>query len=279
MASNEQSGGVVRKVLGVIAAVVLFFVAINVVSVALNSSRQAENRQQTAEMEAESKQLSDRVIQQLESSDSVKTDEIRDAGDRGVALIERAAQRATGKERTVMLVLADVAREMSSKNTKYAETTDKFFDAGGFAIEASDSKEGLVQRKAILDDLTQQNQQITEMFEQLEQNVMDRLVSNGLTKVEANNHAKVIASQTNANLVLQIREQDARSFEAGKDLFNLGIERWSEWHVDDASGQMVFDNDEDVERFNAAWSTIDDAAAKQIQLQKDVAKRLRSKQR
>ncbi|MFO0857450.1 MAG: hypothetical protein U0640_08875 [Phycisphaerales bacterium] len=214
------------------------------------------------------------VDTQLQAMD-VQSKQVAASGDLGaqadyskqVAEKTRAlAEQGSGNERASLLALSKVAEYSASLLEAYSKAAAPVLDPVFLSGAAIKTTEDCDRRIAALDAARRANAVLRDKQSKMFETVADIAAGEGLNREQVLHDVRLAFPPHRHAALLRVRDTDDELYVALQGQFQLLRESMGRWHYDTLQGQMLFEDDEVMQRYNEYANRIVSVAKEQESL-------------
>jgi biopolymer transport protein ExbB/TolQ len=182
---------------------------------------------------------------------------------------KEASDKLSGPDKLIMESSAAYAQTMQAEMKKYNAAVEAFQSAEVLNVKAIDSREQIAAKRVVVQKFVDVNTQLTTFLKQAsqiyEKELRERKLSEStLKEVMRGFNRSVEARQP---LLMEIRGCDDRLGKAALGTLDLLDKQFGKWRFDSSVNQVIFEDDEALERYNGFLDVINKAAEDQVAAQ------------
>lgn len=235
---------------------------------AWEDSNIVEDKRTVASVDRQMDALKDKAKRQVETGGSpdVTSADLTKAA----AAMRKASLKLDGDEAAAMRSSSSLMSEFAERNQQFTAVIDRFAQLGGLDPSTIKSREDVQQRL----DLTRQFLALNESFALHVKNTPRRfrelLMKEGVEQRKLARAESEFANGFKLRLQIKLREVEKRFGESASAYLSVLHEEWGQWKLDPASGQVVFEDESAIGRFNRASESLQAAMKAENEIQRQI---------
>jgi len=226
------------------------------------------NKRTVANVDLQIDALRDKAKRQMSEtgSASVTTEDLNKAA----FSMQKASMKLDGDEAAAMRSSATLMSEFAERNQQFKAVIDRFAQLGGLDPATIKSRDDIQQRL----DLTRQFLALNESFTQHVKNTPRRfrelLMKEGVEQRKLARAESEFSNGFKLRFQIRLREVEKRFGESATEYLAVLLDEWGQWKLDPATGQVVFEDETAIRKFNRASESLQTAMRAENDLQRQI---------
>lgn len=184
--------------------------------------------------------------------------------------MRKASMKLEGDEAAGMRSSATLMSEFAQRNQQFKAVIDRFATLGGLDPASIRSQEDIQQRLDLARQFLVLNESFATHVKNTPRRFRELLLKEGVEQRKLARAESEFANGFKLRLQIKLREVEQRFGEAATDYLAVLDQEWGQWRVDAASGQVVFDDDSAIPRFNRASERLQTAMHAESEIQRQI---------
>ncbi|MBC7773451.1 MAG: hypothetical protein H7210_13220 [Pyrinomonadaceae bacterium] len=227
-----------------------------------------ENKSTVANVDRQMDVLKDKAKRQLETGGvaDVTTEDLAKAA----VSMRKASMKLDGDEAAAMRSSSRLMSEFAQRNQEFKAVIDRFTELGGLDPGTIKSQEDIQQRLGLAQQFLALNESFAQHVKNTPRRFRELLMKEGVDERKLARAESEFSNGFKLRLQIKLREVEKRFGESAGDYLAILNEEWGQWKVDLTSGQVVFQDDAAIPRFNRASESLQAAMKAELEIQREI---------
>jgi len=251
----------------------VLFCLVMVLTMAAPHLNTARNQSAMEQLRDQNVASLDELEKQLLSSDT--TQPVLANWDRQIKAALDTARRSSGSQAEALKASAQVMVNLRSTVSEYQEAADRLSSANILDAGTIGKREDLASRLAVISKFREANARFQEGLKDFPAAVASRIQSVSVDRRRA--VADDIAAAMSLALIAKIREEDAAFSDHSSAMLTILDKEWGKWKYEGDPPDLVFDDDDTMNKYNEQLARLQAAAERQEDHQKQLISQMRAR--
>lgn len=190
--------------------------------------------------------------------------------DRAADVLAGAADKLEGGDAAVLRAAASLMSSFADRNQAFDSLSAELEEMGGLDPSTMKSRDDIEKRLSLISQFLTLNHEFEGELKSAPRRFRDSLVKEGLGHKELARAENDFAASFKLPMQLQFRRLQAQFGESAKEYLGLLSSQWGHWTFSTDNGQVVFQNQTVIERFNQASDALQGSMLAMASIQREV---------